>query len=84
MMKNPKTGISDKVNGGFFSRCMEKLARAVLKVRWLLIALFAVCFVLTAVFFGKINRSVDYAKYYPEGDFCQRTLRRRQSDLLFV
>ncbi len=69
MMKNPKTGISDKVNGGFFSRCMENLARAVLKVRWLLIALFAVCFVLTVVFFGKINRSVDYAKYYPEGDF---------------
>lgn len=69
MMKSPKQSISDKVNGGFFSRCMENLARGVLKVRWLLIALFAVCFVLTVVFFGKINRSVDYAKYYPEGDF---------------
>ena len=33
MMKNPKTGISDKVNGGFFSRCMEKLARAVTDMR---------------------------------------------------
>ena len=72
LMKNPTSGISDKVNGGFFSLCMQKLSGAVLKTRYLPVALFLVFLVLTVVFFGKINRSVDYAKYYPEGDFSVR------------
>lgn len=69
MMKNPTSGITDKVNGGFFSLLMEKTSRFVLKMRYPLVVLFFIFFILTVVFFGKINRSVDYAKYYPEGDF---------------
>lgn len=72
LMKNPPSGISDKVNGGFFSKCMQKFAGAVLKMRYVLVALFFIFLVLAVVFFGKINRSVDYAKYYPDGDFSVR------------
>lgn len=72
MMKNPTSGISDKVNGGLFSRCMQKISTAVLKARYIMVALFFVFLLLTVIFFGKINRSVDYAKYYPEGDFSVR------------